>query len=452
MLTISYPCANAELLSLTNGVILSRTKINEFEECLIKINDVKIIDNSNIISMLKFQINNFEKTSFTIDIKNVKWYEPCIESSLQKGIVEIGCDEHEFNLVINPSEFSINDGTNNIDVNLERIKGNNEAINFTINELILSISDFIKVLSFDDFQIISTTNTNGFNIFKLRKSTDSYDENKQFISIKFNFLENSDKPINLNFQSIQISEDCITINPHLKEFSVNCFKPIISFSHSDTIVSIGSNLDRHIYINLNKKLPFIDSLDLSFKITSKFNNLKILNISNVDRYEELTGNFHSTFQISKRISADPTTDFIKINILSLLDTADFGSIIISDVIADYQCLEFDTEHLGKIEFEELCTEDIRHINLIKINSIQVSPNPTSDMLNIVVKSVDKGVIKVILLNSNGNICDSREFNNNSTDQFIESIHINTNYLNSGTYIIKMQTDKNVLSKKIIINK
>jgi len=452
VLTISYPYANAELLSLTNGVILSKTKINEFEECLIKINDVKIIDNSNIISMLKFQINNFEKTSFTIDIKNVKWYEPCIESSLQKGIVEIGCDEHEFNLVINPSEFSINDGTNNIDVNLERIKGNNEAINFTINELILSISDFIKVLSFDDFQIISTTNTNGFNIFKLRKSTDSYDENKQFISIKFNFLENSDKPINLNFQSIQISEDCITINPHLKEFSVNCFKPIISFSHSDTIVSIGSNLDRHIYINLNKKLPFIDSLDLSFKITSKFNNLKILNISNVDRYEELTGNFHSTFQISKRISADPTTDFIKINILSLLDTADFGSIIISDVIADYQCLEFDTEHLGKIEFEELCTEDIRHINLIKINSIQVSPNPTSDMLNIVVKSVDKGVIKVILLNSNGNICDSREFNNNSTDQFIESIHINTNYLNSGTYIIKMQTDKNVLSKKIIINK
>ena len=80
------------------------------------------------------------------------------------------------------------------------------------------------------------------------------------------------------------------------------------------------------------------------------------------------------------------------------------------------------------------------------NSLIIFPNPSSDKINILFKNENNIQIDIGLYSINGKLIDVIEQGSNKREIIYDSSKIS-----SGIYLLKIKTDKNVYSKKIIIN-
>ena len=117
----------------------------------------------------------------------------------------------------------------------------------------------------------------------------------------------------------------------------------------------------------------------------------------------------------------------------------------SEDISNYQFLcKSITTLLGKGTCQKVTATEF----LSSENAINVFPNPTSDFLVIqLMKDISLENLKVELLDMNGKLMQTTTLPQGSTLAYLD-----TKYLSSGTYLLKISFDKEVLMKKVEILK
>jgi len=454
VITISYLKSRAELIDVTHGFIIAKTINGNNEECTIKLNNLQLNDANNIISNLTFEFKDFDKSPFNINIKNIKWYEPCIESSLKGGIISRNCEELHFKLDIPLSEIVKKDEVNILPIYLLRQTTSSEKRIINISELELKVSDNIKVESFDNFDIISQVQENGYEVYKIRRIPFENDGNPYLLSnMKFKFNSVSFEDIKIEFSNIIDNDNCNLYLLGSFNIKILCDKVRIDFSMADTTVSFGNQFSRKVYLKFDKSVPMNSPHILKLKIKSKNNLLKINSIENVmDVSSEYIDNTLQ-YTVVKQFEPKILLDSININFSSFLDDSEFGQISIYDLVSDYSCLEFDLNSIHNIEFMDICEQEIRYIQLFKRNLMQIHPNPAYERANLIVKSIDNGYVNLSITNIFGEIIYTNNwYKPDNSEQLVQEFELNLRNLSSGLYLIHLQTSKNTIFEKLIINK
>jgi hypothetical protein len=453
VITLRYLKSQAELIDITNGVILSKTNTGNYHECMIKLNNIAIYANNIVISNLTFEF--FDKVEeFDIALSSIKWYEPCIESSLQGGTIIRECEEIEFKLSIEENKFLHNESINKIPIFLDRIIPSVEKrlINFTDFELV--VSNNISVLSFDELSIINQTQDDFYQTFTLTRSSFEHEGNTVLIGyLNFEFTEQSYGSIEIKNSKLQTDDICNTMLLDNFEILFECDTVSLSIAMLDTLVSLGSTFSRAVYFKVNKKIPHVDTLKLEFKVKSLNNSLKINSIDNAEFVEHSFVDGSTVYHVTKNILYSHGIDSIEISFIALLDEAEFGSIIIFDIISNYECIDIDDSMIADILFEDICVDKLRNIRFFLRTFVEATPNPAGDSFKMTVKSIDDGLVKVQISNIYGEIVYANQWiKSEDITQLIETVEVKTDFFSSGTYIINLQTSKTNYSQKLIIHK
>lgn len=85
------------------------------------------------------------------------------------------------------------------------------------------------------------------------------------------------------------------------------------------------------------------------------------------------------------------------------------------------------------------------------NVVAVNPNPASDYLNISVNTIEIGNFQLSIVDNLGKENIITQWNNNNSSE-IKTITVNSSGINTGTYIIKLQTPTEILTTRFIIIK
>lgn len=81
------------------------------------------------------------------------------------------------------------------------------------------------------------------------------------------------------------------------------------------------------------------------------------------------------------------------------------------------------------------------------NNVKVYPNPTSDVLNISINNIDNSDINVELINITGSVVYEKQLHNISS----YNLEINSTVFSNGVYYLKLNSNKEVIVKRIILN-
>ena len=203
---------------------------------------------------------------------------------------------------------------------------------------------------------------------------------------------------------------------------------------------LGNSISTNNIIDIPVSITSVDSVT-SFDFEMKFDELKLKfdSILNKTTYlddfsffntSDRTLRFTTTTLHNENIEKNKTLLFVRFDKLgSSIDTVDFNSV-----------KAYINGNPANIVLTKLITTGIDCKNAI--SDINIYPNPTSDILNVIV--LEKATIQ--LIDINGNVIIEREANANQNQI------INIANLANGIYLIRVFTDKLVTNKKMIISK
>ena len=101
---------------------------------------------------------------------------------------------------------------------------------------------------------------------------------------------------------------------------------------------------------------------------------------------------------------------------------------------------------------EACAIDIRNIQYFTPTSINITPNPVTDFMNVSVISQEKGTFVLELVNYEGRTILKDIWKRDKDDSEVKIFNISTNELPSGIYMFKLSSPWHVENSKVIIVK
>jgi hypothetical protein len=105
------------------------------------------------------------------------------------------------------------------------------------------------------------------------------------------------------------------------------------------------------------------------------------------------------------------------------------------------------EQPGKIYIDSVCVFDFRSIQLVDPTTLDISPNPASEQLNIDITTGVQGTMKLELVATGGRVI--------YTDEWMQStkskqMHINTMNIPSGLYQVRLISPYDAITKSVIV--
>lgn len=169
-------------------------------------------------------------------------------------------------------------------------------------------------------------------------------------------------------------------------------------------------------------------------------------------------NFTAQVEISKEVyhTEDPYTVIKSHNIQ--IDKTEFHSqtgIVLLASLEEYPIsfsnINFEDPYIeieedpGLLILNEICIHDARLIELIEPTKAYVSPNPAGESLKVRIESEERGEIEIELLDASGMRVYAQRLTNSRAE-----INIPTKSFSSGVYILKINTARAHLEKRIMI--
>jgi hypothetical protein len=129
-----------------------------------------------------------------------------------------------------------------------------------------------------------------------------------------------------------------------------------------------------------------------------------------------------------------------IGISLVIGNDEFYGWILVDVSSNADWITLKSFAFNSSSFQSIMTPTITHNKILNIINLEIFPNPTNGFVNVELNN--KYLSKAIIYDLTG-----KEL---ITNDFIERIQINTKDLNKGVYILKVETNNKVITRKIII--